>query len=350
MKPSLLALTLAELQALLPRQPRFRAAQLWDWLHRSRVDDFAAMKNLPASLRQTLSDGFVVRELREAERLTATDRLTEKWLYFSGDAAIETALIREIRGRRRTLCVSCMCGCPVGCAFCATGQGGFTRPLTVAEIVEQVYRADRHCAETDGAGLSNVVFMGMGEPLLNYAAVVAAAGIVSSPDGLNLGNRQITVSTVGIPAGILRLAQEHPAYRLAFSLHAPTQALREQLIPLARQYPLTAVLPALEIFANATSRRLTIEYCLIAGVNDDLAQARQLNALLRNLPAQINLIPFNPIGGDARHWRPPAAAQVRAFQDALKFPATLRAEKGRDINAACGQLRARTVEKEELKN
>ena len=322
--------------------PKYRGGQLWQWLHKQRVGDFAAMGNLPAALREALAATGHAWGFSEREHLVSQDGLTEKWLYASDGAPIETALIREIRGRRRTVCVSCMCGCPVNCVFCATGQGGFTRNLRAAEIVEQVYRADARCREHDHEGLTNVVYMGMGEPLLNYDEVIRSAEIISHPQGFNLGHRHLTISTMGIAPRILQLAREHPSFRLAISLHATEQGQRERLIPLAKKYPLDELLDALHRFAARTSRRLMIEYCLIREVNDTLADAARLRQLLRGLPAQVNLIPLNPT--PSCPYQTPEPRRVRAFQDALgDLPATLREEKGRDINAACGQLRAREL-------
>ncbi len=322
--------------------PKYRGQQLWQWLHKQRVADFAAMNNLPAALREALARGRRVWGFAEREHLVSGDGLTEKWLYASDGSPIETALIREIRGKRRTVCVSCMCGCPVGCVFCATGQGGFTRNLRAAEIVEQVYRADARCREHDHEGLTNVVYMGMGEPLLNYDEVIRSATILSHPQGFNLGHRHITISTMGVIPRILQLAEEHPAFRLALSLHAPEQKLRERLIPLAKKYPLGELMDSLAAFAARTSRKLMIEYCLLREVNDRLEDAARLKALLRGLPVQVNLIPLNPT--PSCPYKTPEPRRVRAFQDALgDLPVTLREEKGRDIDAACGQLRAREL-------
>lgn len=324
--------------------PKFRGQQLWQWLQKQRVASFDAMNNLPAALRAELAKDYQVWRFQEREHLVSRDGLTEKWLYSSDGTPIETALIREIRGRRRTVCVSCMCGCPVNCVFCATGQGGFTRNLRAAEIVEQIYRADARCLEHDHEGVTNIVYMGMGEPLLNYDEVIRSAEIISHQQGFNLGHRHITISTMGIADRILQLAEEHPAFRLAISLHATEQQQRERLIPLAKKFPLPELFSALHRFAERTSRRLMIEYCLIKEVNDTLADATRLKKLLAGLPVQINLIPLNPT--PTCPYKTPEPQRVRAFQDALgDMPVTLREEKGRDINAACGQLRARELQK-----
>lgn len=338
----ILDLSAAELEALVAGygEKPFRARQLREWLHAARADSFAAMSNLSKNLRERLEAEFLPRCLAPAEHLVSADKLTEKWLWAAaaelGGGEAESVLIRERRLKRATACVSCMAGCPLGCVFCATGRGGFSRNLSSGEILEQAYRLDA-AAE----GLTNLVFMGMGEPLLNYDHVLHAARTLADPEGLNLGGRHITISTVGVPEGFRRLAAEGANFRLAVSLHAPSQKLRETLIPAAKRWPLKELLPALHEFAQHASRDLTVEYCLIDGVNSDPAQARELARLLAGLPCKVNLIPLNPVAGFAG--RPPPPQAVRAFQEELErrgLPATLRASKGRDIDAACGQLRA----------
>lgn len=328
-------------------EPPFRVRQLWQWLHQKLAANWDEMSNLSKPLREKLAANFQLYALHEDEHLISGDELTEKWLFSTtatteANAHVESVLIREQNHKRRTLCISCMSGCPIGCLFCATGQDGFERNLTTGEILEQVYRAQRRVLQHDNEGLSNLVFMGMGEPLLNYDRVVAAASLISSPEGINLGGRHITISTVGIPSGIRRLCQEGHNFRLALSLHAPEQSLRAEIIPAAKKWPLSELLPALREFAAHSSRQLTIEYCLIHQFNDRKAQARQLADLLQGIPCKINLIPLNPTPAFDR--LPPPPDRIRAFQGTLEshgISATLRQEKGADINAACGQLRSR---------
>ena len=352
---SLLSLTPDQLAALLNDlgQPGYRAEQLWRWLHQKRVSQLEETTNLPKGLHARLAAHHMVRVLQEKTHLVSGDELTEKWLFAAqprgqGDteASVETVLIREKRLSRRTVCISCMAGCPLGCAFCATGQVGFDRNLTTGEMVEQVYRVDVSCRKTEDLdsprAVSHVVFMGMGEPLLNYDAVLAAAKALAHPEGMDLSGRHITISTVGVPEGIRRLAGDNTNFRLALSLHAPDQTLREKLIPAARQWPLPDVLDALILFAEGASRDITIEYCLISGMNDSPSQARDLARLLAGLRCKVNLIPLNPT--DGFEGSPPSPPHVRRFQDALEeqgLRVTLRTEKGQDIDAACGQLRAR---------
>lgn len=368
---AILALLPDELKTLLAEwgEKKFRAKQLWTWLHQKRVTEFSAMSNLSEELRARLGEQYVLRSLHEVERHAATDGLTEKWLFSvpPSDKAealpqvappedfVEAVLIREKKLTRHTLCVSCSVGCPIGCVFCATGQGGFVRNLLPETMIEQVYRAD--AAARTGAfasaiptssrhtrGLSNLVFMGMGEPLLNYDAVMRAVAILGDQSGMAFGGRQLTLSTVGVIEGIDRLREANSNLRLAVSLHAPDQALREELVPLAKRWPLEDLMTALRLFtlAGGKGRHVFIEYCLIDGVNARVTHAHALARLLRNLPCKVNLIPLNPT--DDYEKRPPSEATVFAFRDILEkngITCTVRYEKGQDINAACGQLRVR---------
>ena len=332
-------------------QPAYRAAQFAEWLHKRRADDFADLKNLPRELREGLAGAGRLRLLNELERRAAPDGLTSKWLFAAaGGAPAESVLIIEKRLRRRTVCVSAMAGCPLGCVFCATGSKGFFRSLAAGEIIEQVYRADAFLRRAGGgAGVSHVVFMGMGEPLLNLDAVLAAAAAFTNPGGMGLSGRRLTISTVGVPEGIRRLAAAGANYRLALSLHAPDQKLREKLIPAARRWPLDEVLSALDKFSEAFSRDLTYEYCLIDGINSAPGQARGLARLLSGRKAKVNLIPLNRFPG--LKLRPPPAGAVWRFQAILEkagIAATVRMEKGAEIGAACGQLRAERGEESGL--
>lgn len=344
----ILGQTRKELAALAAElgQPAYRARQLWDWLHAKRVGDYAAMPNLPGAFRAALAALGAPRTLRQLECRRAADGLTAKWLYAAGgdnaEADVEAVLIVERELRRRTVCVSSMAGCPLGCVFCATGGLGFVRNLESGEMVEQVYLADAFCRAADPeAGVSHIVFMGMGEPLLNLDEVLGSAAILADPAGLGLSGRHITISTAGVPDGIRRLAAAGVNYRLALSLHAPNQALREKLMPAARTWPLNDVFAALREFAATASRDITFEYCLIDDVNASPKEARELVRLLSGFRCKVNLIPLNPITGFTG--RAPTPDHVRQFRDILEdggVPATIRVEKGREINAACGQLKA----------
>lgn len=324
-------------------QPAFRAKQLRDWLHGKRVPDAAAMTNVPAALRDTLTQAGTLRALTELERRDAADGLTSKWLHQAAgpDELVESVLIVEKRHTRRTVCVSCMVGCPLACAFCATGKGGFVRNLSAGEIIEQVYAIDAFVRERDGLGVSHVVFMGMGEPMLNLDSVLRAADTFADASGLGLSGRHLTISTAGVPEGILRLAESGRNYRLALSLHAANQDTRERIMPIAKRHPLPDVVAALERFAETSSRDVTFEYCLIDGVNDSDRDARDVAALVGRFGGRVNLIPMNGVA-DAS-FRAPPAGTVRRFQEELErrgVSAPVRMEKGAEIGAACGQLRA----------
>lgn len=332
-------------------QPRFRVKQLWDWLHGKRVAVPGDMRNIPAGLRDMVAREGGFRLLRELERRDAADGLTSKWLFDAsggepgGDSLVESVLIVEKKHSRRTVCVSSMIGCPLDCSFCATGRIGFGRNLTAGEIVEQVYRIDNWTRRDGGEGVSHVVFMGMGEPLLNFGAVTQAAAVFAYAEGMGLSGRHLTISTAGIPDGIRRLAALGVNYRLAVSLHAPNQKIREQIMPVAKRWPLKELFPALREFAATSSRDVTFEYCLIDGLNSAPEHARELIALLGGFRCKINLIPMNPVPG-APH-RPPSAQAIRRFQETLEasgISAPVRMEKGTEIGAACGQLRAERKE------
>jgi 23S rRNA (adenine2503-C2)-methyltransferase len=324
-------------------QPAYRAEQLFRWLHRRRAADFSEMGNLPRELRSRLAGSGRLRVLEERDRRSASDGLTAKLLFAApGGDWLESVLIAEKRLSRRTACLSCMSGCPLGCRFCATGGMGFSRSLSAGEIVEQAYRLDRLAGEFPGRrGLSHVVFMGMGEPLLNLDAVLAAVDRLTDPDGLGLSGRRLTISTVGVTEGVDRLAESGRKCRLALSLHAPEQRLREKLIPAAKRWPLPGLLAAIDRFSASSSRAVTYEYCLIDGVNASPRHADGLARLLSGRKGKVNLIPVNPAPGAG--FAPPPPERIRAFQSALEsagLAATVRTEKGAEISAACGQLRA----------
>ena len=312
-------------------EPAYRAKQILPRLWQRPVAAWDDATELPAGLRRDLAAAFPLRRLALSARQTSADG-TEKYLWDLGDGeAVESVLIPE--GRRRTLCISSQVGCALGCVFCATGRMGFRRNLTAAEIAGQV----REVMLLDPAlKPTNVVFMGMGEPLLNWEAVDAALTILNHPDGLGIGARHITVSTVGILPNLARLAERPEQFRLALSLHAPTPALRRELMPIEKKYTLPDVITALGRFR----RRVTLEYVLIGGKNDALEHADRLAALAGPLGALVNLLPLHP--GGAPDLTPSARADMLAFERRLKqhgVEAVLRRSRGLDISAACGQLR-----------
>jgi 23S rRNA (adenine2503-C2)-methyltransferase len=334
-------LTRDDLAALLADlgEPSYRVAQLWDGLHADpSAPDPAALTNLPKALRAKLVGEPSLRPaLEHAHESVSEDGATAKWLWSLEDGRqIETVLMHY--PDRSTVCVSSQAGCAMGCGFCATGQAGFDRHLTTGEIVEQVVRA-RATAHGTGRRLSNVVFMGMGEPMANYDAVWRA--VVRLHDDLGLSARHLTLSTVGIIPGIRRLAKEALPVNLAVSLHAANDGLRDELVPINRRYPLPALADACREYLEAKGRRLSFEWALISGVNDRPSDAAELAAYARPLGAHVNLIPLNPTPGYAVVGTAPA--EVRAFRDrlvALGVNATVRRNRGTSIDAACGQLRA----------
>jgi len=318
-------------------EPPYRARQIWDGLH-SRLREPEGLTDLPLALRARVAEALPPALHCEVER-TSDSGDTVKWLWRLHDGAtVETVLMRY--PQRDTVCVSSQAGCAMACGFCATGQAGFERHLTSGEIVEQVVRAARRSAD-EGRRLDNVVFMGMGEPLANYDATWAAVERVH--DDLGIGARHLTLSTVGIIPGIRRLATAHLRVNLAVSLHAADDALRDELVPINRRYPIADLLAACGDYLRAKNRRLSFEWALIDGVNDRDVDAERLAGLCRSLPLapHVNLIPLNPTPGYPVVGSPPA--RVRAFRDllgSLGVNATVRRTRGVDIEAACGQLRA----------
>jgi 23S rRNA (adenine2503-C2)-methyltransferase len=333
-------LTRAELGRLLAGEPRYRLDQVWQGLYRHGLDP-AAMTNLPVALRARLEgEPELAPALRLAHESISDDGDTVKWLWTLGDGRqVETVLMHY--PRRSTVCISTQAGCAMACGFCATGQAGFERNLTTGEIVEQVVRARATAARADPPRrLSNVVFMGMGEPLANYDRTWAAVERLHAELGLSA--RALTLSTVGVVPGIRRVATERLPVNLAVSLHAANDRLRDELVPINRRYPLGALVDACRAYVAATHRRLSFEWALIDAVNDRLADAGELAELARPLRAHVNLIPLNPTPGYPA--RGTSAEGVRAFRDrlrALGVNATVRRNRGTDIDAACGQLRAK---------
>ncbi|HET9729858.1 MAG TPA: 23S rRNA (adenine(2503)-C(2))-methyltransferase RlmN [Acidimicrobiia bacterium] len=316
-------------------QPRYRAAQVWKGLYDERRP-LEALTNVPAALRTTLAARLPLA-LEEVVRREADNGTTVKWLWRTGDGAqVETVLMRY--RSRATVCVSSQAGCAMGCTFCATGQAGFERHLAAHEIAEQVVRAQHASPQRVG----NVVFMGMGEPLANTDAVLDACRRLHADLGLSA--RHLTISTVGVVPGMQQLADFELPVTLAVSLHAPDDALRERLVPLNRRYPIADVIDAARAYAARKGRRVTFEYACIDGVNDHPHLAEALAGKLVGFRggAHVNLIPLNPT--DAFGGRASSRARIEAFAERLRAAgvnATIRANRGTDIDAACGQLRAR---------
>jgi 23S rRNA (adenine2503-C2)-methyltransferase len=340
LQPDELASRLAELG-----QPAYRARQILGWVYRRGVTAFEQMTDLPAELRRELSERVAPGVGRELACSSAPDGTEKILLAWSDGATTETVMIpAPAPERRRTVCLSTQVGCDVGCRFCASGIGGALRDLSVGEILAQAVRFQSrlHAA---GEGLTHAVFMGMGEPLANYEATVQAARRLNADWALGLGQRRITISTVGLPKQIERLAGEGLQVTLALSLHAPTDALRRELIPWAEGIRLPRLMQACRVYREKTGREVTFEYCLLAGVNDGSSEAVQLAALALELDAHINLLIYNPVEG-LPYERPSRNRAVgflrRLRQEGAK--AHLRESRGLEADAACGQLRRRTRE------
>lgn len=318
------------------------AARLWNYLYIELADTLseAAMPELPAKVRHKLAAETRLGVLATAAATDSSDGFTRKYLLALEDAErIETVLMRFTG--RVTACISSQVGCAMGCVFCATGQMGYTRHLTPGEIVAQAAHVARTLREQGkGERLRNVVLMGMGEPLHNYDAVLQAVEILRDTNGLALAGERITLSTVGVVPGILRLAAEKRPVHLAVSLHAATQAERAALVPAARKWPLDELMAACRTYSETTGRRIFYEWTLIEGKNDGEEQARAVGALLKGLPAQVNLIPLNPTSGyDGSPTRSEAAKRFqRVLAEEFGIPSTVRQRRGIDIAAGCGQL------------
>jgi len=334
---SLYDLDRAGLAELLADQPGYRVDQVWRGLY-ERAATIDELTDLPKAVRARLAE-VAPESLVPITESVSKDGETVKWLWgLDGGAQVETVLMHY--GDRTTVCISTQAGCAMGCGFCATGQAGFERHLSVGEIVEQVIQARRRAQERDEPRrVSNVVFMGMGEPLANYDRTWAAVERLHGDMGISA--RHLTVSTVGIVPGITRLATEALPINLAVSLHAANDDLRNELVPINRRYPLSVLAEACAAYLTAKNRRLSFEWAFISGVNDRRRDAEELADYARPLRAHVNLIPLNPTPGYATRGTSPA--QVTAFRDLLRdlgVNATVRQNRGTDIDAACGQLRA----------
>ncbi len=360
-KTDLLTLSLPQLQQWLKERDvaPFRAKQIYNWLYRQLATDFAAMTNLPQALRNTLTEEASIGPMIVKSEMHSKDDRTRKILLELADGKLVESVLMLYPpigdgSARATVCVSSQAGCAFGCTFCATGQMGFDRHLSSGEIVAQVlyFARELRAHPWTAAGLpgstpidyiTNIVLMGMGEPLHNYDNVLQALRILNSSDGFNLGARHMTVSTVGLVPAIRKLSQEQLQVNLAISLHAPTDELRSQTMPVNRKYPLHELLEACKDYIAATKRQVTFEYVLLAGVNDTAEHAEQLATLLAPLQqfAHVNCIPVNATSASYSTPRPDA---IRAFRNMLferGISNSVRAERGDDIAAACGQLRTR---------
>lgn len=343
-------LSLPALQDLLARwkEPKFRAKQVWEWLYTHKASSFDEMTNLPAQLRERLATETRIGVMTIAAEEEARDG-TLKRLYRLGDGQFIESVLMIYDDGRRTACISTQAGCAMGCVFCATGQMGFARHLSAGEIVEQAIHFGR-ILEKDDDRLSNIVLMGMGEPLHNYDATLEALHRLTSPEGLGIGQRHITVSTVGLVPAIRRFADEGLQIKLAISLHAATDKERNALLPVNKRWPLRELMDACRYYVEKTGRRLTFEWALIRGENDTVEQATQLGQLLEGLLCHVNLIPLNPTSG--YEGEPSDPGRVKLFMNTLSnfgISSSLRVRRGIEINAGCGQLKAEVVKREKTK-
>ena len=315
-------------------QPAFRAKQLFSWLHEKRVQEFSAMTNLPKGLLQQLEQQCTIEVLRPLRKQCAKDG-TVKYLFGLADGnSIETVLMRYSYGN--SVCVSTQVGCRMGCRFCASTQGGRVRNLTAGEIAGEIYAV---MADT-GERVSHIVLMGIGEPLDNFDNVMDFLSIISCPQGVNIGMRNISLSTCGLVPMMEKLAQKKLGLTLSVSLHAPTNGMRSSMMPVNDAYPLEELIPACRAYQKATGRRISFEYSIARGVNDSEQTARKLAKLIEGMGAHVNLIPINPVDGSP--YSAADAANVRRFQNtllSLGVNATVRRRLGTEISAACGQLR-----------
>jgi 23S rRNA (adenine2503-C2)-methyltransferase len=354
MLPDIKSLTREELEAQFQKwdEPAYRVKQLLEWLYVRRVTDWDAMKNLPKGLREKLREHFLLQTM-ELVRKQGSPDTTQKFLWRLADhSLIESVLIPAnpaLYGEasdRHTLCISTQVGCAYGCKFCASGLDGWKRNLQPSEIIEQVLAVERASASSSketGRAVDNIVVMGMGEPLANYDNLLKALKILNAPWGGGIGARKITISTSGLAPQIRKLADEPLQFRLAISLHGATDAVRGKIMPVNKKYPLKELVDACEEYQVKKGRMMTLEYILIAGINDAVEQTKPLAALAKKIFAKVNLIPYNTVEG--LPWERPSEDVCERFLEALEkqnVTATLRREKGHDIDAACGQLRLKT--------
>ncbi len=330
-------------------EPKYRAGQIADWLHKKRVTSFDEMTDLPQSLRAELARQFSLDKI-DIVRVLGSKDSTQKFLFRLPDGnLIESVLIPASpalygeKSDRHTICISTQVGCAYGCKFCASGLEGFSRNLRANEIVDQIIAVER----ASGEKIDNIVFMGMGEPFANFENLTRAIRIINSPWGLGIGARHITVSTSGLAPQIRKLADEPTQVRLAVSLHGATDEVRDRIMPINRRYNIDMLLSACDYYISRKKQRLTFEYILIAGVNDSDEQAHLLAKHARRLSAKVNLIPYNTVEG--LPWSRPSRNRQENFLSILRaagIAGTLRREKGHDIEAACGQLRLQTNREE----
>lgn len=317
----------------------FRAKQVWGWVYQKLVPSWDRITNISSGFKQLLAEHFVLQSLQLESTQESKDQQTVKFLWKLEDGKLVESVLIFAPGRK-TVCVSSQVGCPAKCAFCASGKEGLIRSLSRVEIFEQVYLIEKWLMQHGWEnGISNIVYMGMGEPLENYEEVHASIKAFCDPLKFDFSGRKITVSTVGVVEGIYRLMESDLKVNLVLSLHAPNQHVRKKIIPYARKYELQDVLEAMRKYADITKRDITYEYTLIAGINDGVEHAIELAALVKGDPCSVNLIPYNPV--DGLHLQRPEKEAIDLFRQTLEekgVVVTWRYTKGKDIAAACGQL------------
>lgn len=333
--------SLPELEQLMTEldEPKFRAQQLHYWLYKKSASDFDHMTNLSKDFRAKLKDIALITDTSIKQRLISQDGTIKYLIQLQDGHTIETVLMRFDNRPNLTACVSSQVGCAVGCIFCATGERGFVRNLEAGEIIDQILTIQRDT----GLEVTNIVYMGQGEPLLNFDEVIKSLRLANND--LEIGMRRITISTSGIVPQIYKLADENRQLTLALSLHAPNHELREKLIPVEKKYHVDEVIKSLHFLTQKTGRRATIEYVMIDGVNDSPEHARQMNYLLHGLNCNINLIPYNAVNRD--DFKPPSTKTINTFKFILEKSGkkvTIRLERGSDILAACGQLSGKVIQ------
>ena len=315
------------------KQPAYKGKQIAKWIYQKGVNNFEEMSDLVKPLREQLTGQFQINSLKPLITQDSDQCGTQKFLFETYDKLkIEAVLIPE--EGRTTVCISCQVGCPLACDFCATGKMGFTRNLTAGEIIEQVW----HLRKISEKKITNIVFMGMGEPFLNYDNVIKAAQILNDPNAFAIQKKKITLSTAGIVAKIRQYADEQHPFSLAISLHAPEQQLRHSIMPLAKKYPIDELMKSIKYYYKKTKKRVTYEYVLLAGINDSINIAKKLKKLVSAVPCKLNIIPYNDVGAD--YEKPSEEIMDQFIRILLDSPAavTLRKSRGDDIGATCGQL------------
>ncbi len=340
-------LSLLEIQKFIEQngEKKFRSKQIFEWLWKKNADSFEKMSNIPQKLREKLSENFTINPIKITYQIKSPTDNSSKFAFLTFDNLyIEGVLIPTKNAKRVTACISTQVGCPLACKFCATGTMGLKRNLTAAEIYEQVFLLNQQAEKTYGRKITNIVVMGMGEPLLNYENLMKALNFVTGEDGLGMSPQRITVSTVGIVNEIRKLADENPKFNLAISLHTAINENRSEIMPVNKSNPLPDLIEALKYFHLKTGKRITFEYLLINNVTDTEKHYKALAQFCKNFPSKINLIEFNPV--EHIDYKPSTKERTQKFYNYLiskNLVVTIRKSKGQDINAACGQLALKKI-------